>query len=342
MSQDKRRFVLVTTVKDEGPSIVEWVAHHLNIGFTDILIYQNDSTDGTQKLLRTMAKAGFIRYFPNGCERRQWQNKAYRRASFLDTYKSADWAMALDGDEFLSVNVGDGKVGDLVDAVPGDTNVIQVNWKLFGSSNRKATSDALVTEDFVWCEKSERILENYNGFKALFKPSDFTRPGIHRPKVLREGKVEMACNGSGMKQGTYAWRGWRSMDPGMRKLAQVNHYVIRDARRFVIKSVRGRTSNTDRAVSSEYWRGFNFLDEIDTSLALKANETRARMKAMDVVCEGRLRFLTEHACRIQKERFDELMAEEQYRALFADITGEVAPATADAGRTGEERAASVA
>jgi len=182
MTEDTRRYVLVTTVKDEGPSIVEWVAHHLNIGFTDILIYQNDSTDGTQKLLRTMARHGFIQYFPNSCKRRQWQNKAYRRASFLDVYKEADWAMALDGDEFLSVKVGNGKVGDLVDAVPEGTNSIQVNWKLFGSSHRKITSDALVTEDFVWCEDKERIAIQLIGFKTMFKPANFVRPGIHRPK----------------------------------------------------------------------------------------------------------------------------------------------------------------
>jgi hypothetical protein len=52
--------------------------------------------------------------------------------------------MVLDGDEFLSINMGDGRVSDLVDAVPEDMNSIQVNWKLFGRSNRKATSDALV------------------------------------------------------------------------------------------------------------------------------------------------------------------------------------------------------
>lgn len=325
MKEDTRRFLLVATVKDEGPSIVEWVAHHLNIGFTDIIIYQNDSTDGTQKLLRTMARQGFITYFPNENKRGQWQNRAYRRVSFLDIYKSADWVMALDGDEFLLVKVGDGKVGDLVDAVPEGINAIQVNWKLFGSSNRKSTSDALVSEDFVWCEESDRIALHLIGFKSLFKPSAYVRPGIHIPKVLREGKVDKICNGSGLKQGDFNAKGWRSADTELRKLAQVNHYVIRDAQRFMIKSARGRTSNEDREVATEYWREYDLTGELDADLAIQANATRAKIKAMDEACNGRLSFLTGHARRIQKEWFDELMKEQRYREIFLTVTGGSVP-----------------
>lgn len=338
MAKDSRRFLLVATVKDEGPSIVEWVAHHRNIGFTDIVVYQNNSIDGTQKLLRTMARAGFITYFPNEDKRGLWQNRAYRRASFLDVYKQSDWAMVLDGDEFLSINVGDGKVSDLVDAIPEDINSIQVNWKLFGSSNRKATSDALVTEDFVWSEKKDRISYKFVGFKTMYRPSAFARPGIHRPKVLQEGKQEIVCNGSGMRDGTYSQKIWRSKDPEMRKLAQVNHYVIRDARRFMIKSVRGRTHD-ERAISTKYWQDYDLYDEIDTSLALKATETRATMKAMDDTCKGRLHLLTGHARRIQKERFEELMTEEQHRQVFLAITGEHAPPMVSGNDDKDEQAA---
>ncbi|PCH75356.1 MAG: hypothetical protein COC12_00935 [Rhodobacteraceae bacterium] len=282
--------MLVATVKDEGPSIVEWVACHLNIGVTDIINYQNDSTDGMQKLLGTMA---------------------------------------LDGDEFLLVKVGDGKVADLVDAVPEGINSIQVNWKLFGNFNRKSTSDALVSEDFVWCEKSGRIALHLIGFKSLFRPSDYVRPGNHRPKGLREGKVDQICNGSGLKEGFFDAKGWHSADTQMRKLAQVNHYVIRDAQRFMIKSARGRTLNEERDVITEYWREYDLTGELDADLAVQANATRAKMKEMDDACNGRLTFLTDHARRIQKERFDELMSEQQHREVSSTITGDVLPHVAE-------------
>jgi hypothetical protein len=67
LEMSRRTFFLALTVKNEAPNIWEWVAYHRAIGFTDIVIYQNDSVDGTQALLRTMAEAGFIQYFPNPC-----------------------------------------------------------------------------------------------------------------------------------------------------------------------------------------------------------------------------------------------------------------------------------
>ncbi len=320
MEKDPRRFLLVTTVKDEGPSIVEWVAHHRNLGFTDIIIYQNDSFDGTAKLLRTMARQNLIRYFPNPDKKRAWQNKAYRRVSRLEAFARADWVMVLDGDEFLSINVGAGRVGDLVDALPEGINSVQLNWKIFGSSFRQTTSDGLVTEDFVWGEDNARIREKLIGFKPFFKPSVYTRPGIHRPKVLREGMQESICNGSGIRVGDFDEKGWRSADPGLRRLAQVNHYVIRDAQRFIIKSDRGRTSNLQRDVALTYWNEYELYDEMDLSLARKAPQTRATIKMMDQLCNGRLGFLTYHARRLQRERFEMLMADPQYRELYEIIT----------------------
>ncbi|MGO4916449.1 glycosyltransferase family 2 protein [Pseudogemmobacter sp. W21_MBD1_M6] len=50
------RTLLVATVKNEGPNILEWVSHHLLAGFDDIVVYQNDSIDGTDDTLRLLAE----------------------------------------------------------------------------------------------------------------------------------------------------------------------------------------------------------------------------------------------------------------------------------------------
>jgi hypothetical protein len=178
----RRKFFLALTVKNEAPNIWEWVAYHRSIGFTDIAIYQNDSVDGTQKLLETMAEAGFIQYFHNPCRFKAWQNKAYRRASRLAEYKTADWAMALDADEFLIVRTGAGKVSDLVEALPLQANACTIHWKAFGSSYHAKMPHDLVTEAFTLAEKHDRIQRRKAGFKTLFKPSGFRRLGIHKPK----------------------------------------------------------------------------------------------------------------------------------------------------------------
>ncbi|MGB0799487.1 MAG: glycosyltransferase family 2 protein, partial [Planktomarina sp.] len=38
-------------MRNEGPFIVEWVAHMRHIGVADLLVYTNDCDDGTDVLL---------------------------------------------------------------------------------------------------------------------------------------------------------------------------------------------------------------------------------------------------------------------------------------------------
>ena len=46
--------VALSTMKDEGPFVVEWVAHHLALGFTEVMVYTNDCSDGTDALLKRL------------------------------------------------------------------------------------------------------------------------------------------------------------------------------------------------------------------------------------------------------------------------------------------------
>ncbi len=48
--------LIITCMKNEAPFILEWVAYHRSIGFTDFLVFTNDCDDGTVELLDTLAK----------------------------------------------------------------------------------------------------------------------------------------------------------------------------------------------------------------------------------------------------------------------------------------------
>jgi hypothetical protein len=45
------KVLIVTTMKNEAPYILEWVAHHLALGVDNILAFTNDFDDGTERLL---------------------------------------------------------------------------------------------------------------------------------------------------------------------------------------------------------------------------------------------------------------------------------------------------
>lgn len=101
-------FNLVSTAKNEGPYIWEWVAHHMLVGFDNIIIFQNDSDDKTHEILTALDQAGVITYRYNRAKRGFHQINAYRRSARQGAYQASDWAMALDLDEFLVVKTGGG------------------------------------------------------------------------------------------------------------------------------------------------------------------------------------------------------------------------------------------
>ncbi len=129
----KHTTLLVASVKNEGPNILEWVAHHCLCGFDRIQIFQNDSNDTTPRTLRALDQLGVIEFFQNrNAEPGAHQRRAYRRASRSAAYAESDWCMVLDCDEFLAVKTGGGKVQDLIEACPDDADAILVNWRVFG------------------------------------------------------------------------------------------------------------------------------------------------------------------------------------------------------------------
>ena len=58
--RDRRhvKATLIATAKDEGHNILEWLAHHRLAGFTEFILFQNDSTDGTAEMLELLAELG--------------------------------------------------------------------------------------------------------------------------------------------------------------------------------------------------------------------------------------------------------------------------------------------
>ena len=55
----------VTTQKNEGAFLLEWIAYYKIIGFTDIVILSNDCEDGSDEMLDHLSKSGEIIHLRN-------------------------------------------------------------------------------------------------------------------------------------------------------------------------------------------------------------------------------------------------------------------------------------
>ncbi|MGB0798558.1 MAG: glycosyltransferase family 2 protein, partial [Planktomarina sp.] len=100
---------VVSAMRNEGPFLLEWIAHMRAIGVTDFVIYSNDCDDGTDQMLASLDQQGILHHIPqtvDGGASPQWQ--ALRSAWKQDAVKSADWVMVCDVDEFMNVHIGQG------------------------------------------------------------------------------------------------------------------------------------------------------------------------------------------------------------------------------------------
>ncbi|MEM9757006.1 MAG: glycosyltransferase family 2 protein, partial [Pseudomonadota bacterium] len=231
---DGRRIV-VTTMKNEGPYILEWIAHYLEIGFDGFAIYSNDCTDGTNLILNRLDAMGIVQHFDNPLgPRMDPQRRAYSRAGQLSTVRAASWVLVADADEFLNIHTGDGTVDALLDAVPADTDAVSVNWRLFGSGGAAEMDATPVTRRFT---RASGTLQPENGlvwgFKTLFRPQRFDYFGVHRPRFHKTRQVPddavMWVNAAGQPMGKqYLRSGWRSNERVVAyDFAQVNHYAVK-------------------------------------------------------------------------------------------------------------------
>ncbi len=112
---DGGRTAIVTTMKNEGPFILEWIAYHRTIGVDDFLIYTNDCTDGTDDDAGSVAGQGHRAaprqpVSPGGDLKPQ--HAALQAAEAEPVMQNCGWGICMDVDEFINIKIGDGTLHD--------------------------------------------------------------------------------------------------------------------------------------------------------------------------------------------------------------------------------------
>ncbi|MEM9710327.1 MAG: glycosyltransferase family 2 protein [Pseudomonadota bacterium] len=239
--------LLITTMKDEGPFILEWVAYHQSIGFTHFLVATNDCSDGTDAIWKRLEALGIAAHIDNpGPWDQGPQASAYDRAMAHPWFKEAEWIFVADADEFLNIHVGDGTLDAVFQEVP-DANAISFNWLLFGHGGRERFEERFVTEEFTQSAHPLQIFpDQLLAFKTLFRADGpFEKINTHRPKLKPDASPEDLnwVDADGMDMGaTYAKWGWKMLSNGVgfgTRLGRVHHYAVKSAESYLIKRLRG-------------------------------------------------------------------------------------------------------
>lgn len=227
--------------KNEGPYLLEWIAYYRVLGFDNIVVYENNSDDDSDAILRSLAKAKKIIH-------RTWKlgrNESPQITAYRDALRMAktDWILFVDADEFLVLHKHE-NVNDFLASFEDDVSSIGVNWRIFGDSGHQQRDDRPVMERFTKAAEVDfgvnQHLKSFSRVKRIGKLVHMHVCETKDRQVHASGQVLTMPD-------------WGISDKVEFDVAQVNHYYTKTLEEYQIKKRRGQGGAGDNNPEVKYW-----------------------------------------------------------------------------------------
>ncbi len=265
-------------VKDEVQLIVEWLAHCMALGFTDFLIYDNESTDGTTDILRALDGAGEMVHldWPHAVGQRP-QRLAYGHAR---RHAEVDWLACFDADAFLNLRE-DASIQAFLARFGPDVSAIAVNWVVFGSAGQAQFRPVLATERFTDALPGDVFPSH--PVKTIGRRARLVGTGIH----LVNPDGGRYVNPSGQD---FRFRRRIAVQSPDTDVAALHHYVIKSMEEYAEKRASG-DANTQfhdarREKLDRDFADFNAGGVVSTELAVRSGPMRAEALRLRGILEA--------------------------------------------------------
>jgi len=234
-----KRAAVIATMRDDGLSALEWIAHHRVLGFDTIFIYSNDNVDGSDALLRELASHGVIVYLENHLDPSICQNpqrKAFAHAlHLLPELWEHEWAFFLDSDEFfVPGKTYDFRLASLLDDIESrfparPPSAVCFNWRWYVSGEAFSYDPKLLLTRFQYANA-------HPAPKSLVRLRDvLSMRQLHFPDIVSGGFLVRAD----FRRFDEEQR-WTNVEPFYEN-GQINHYWHKSFEEFSIKKARGDT-----------------------------------------------------------------------------------------------------
>lgn len=128
-------------VKDEARYMVQWIAHYLALGFDEILVYDNGSTDATFAMVESFGRRLDA---VTGCRWPDVVGQVPQLSACTDALGRSPcvWLALFDADDLLVLKQH-ACIQDFLARYPDGAGAVAINWLLFGSSSQKHYVDEL-------------------------------------------------------------------------------------------------------------------------------------------------------------------------------------------------------
>lgn len=174
--------IICVICKNEEKYIKDFVKYHLNIGFSKIIIGDNNDEDcpyDYYEILKEYVDAGNVCIF-NLRGKKGMQLRLYNHVINTQTY---DWCAFIDCDEYITIPYGakHQNVNDYLASLPENVKAIKLNWKVYGDNDMVNYEERDVADRFIMPMPLDfrfmyQFPENYHvktilrgGVKAFFR-----------------------------------------------------------------------------------------------------------------------------------------------------------------------------
>ena len=251
---------LCVITKNEGRDLAEWLLFHLFLGFKKIIVYDNNSTDSTNELVRSCMAYGSIEYvfWPKPFSQIKAYNDCLKRFG-----KECDWMAFLDVDEFL-VLPKHRRIDSFLDSM-AIHKAIGLNWRIFGSNGEKFIKNDLVTATFL--NRAPDSFSANRHIKSILRP-EITVKALNphffllkRVSLLSFRRHEYV-NSSGQK--AFWLKPGKTLDTGDSEIAVIHHYFTKSEEHYQKKLLRGNADK--KAKRMDVFKRNDRNELIDTSI----------------------------------------------------------------------------
>jgi glycosyltransferase involved in cell wall biosynthesis len=262
--------------KNEERAILEWLAYQRVVGFDNIIVYDNGSTDNTAKIVQHAASLEpSISYIP-------WPDQPGRRpqpSAYADalTRCSTEWIAFFDTDEFILLKRHE-TIGDYLSSLSPEISGVAVNWLVFGSNGNDKADDRLVIERFTSCAMPKH---GKNLFcKTIVRRNDVKEMFVHTAVLAKGSYADGAGNVIDLSP--------RSTKTGVvnHDVIQLNHYLLKSKEEFALKKSRGHASRAAEDIAKihiiddEFWISHDLNHREDRTILTFLSQTSLEMKRL--------------------------------------------------------------
>lgn len=222
-----RDLALVAIIKDEGPVIFQWLAHHAVIGVQHFYLYDNGSTDSTRSEIAAFPEPQRITLI-------DWPMAHGQMPAYADALRRFGrrwrWMAFIDADEFF-VLPDDDSILDVLRDFEADDG-LAIPWCLFGSSGHDRRPAGYVVENYTRRAADDFPIRRH--VKCIVQPDRIEKTAGHPHMfVSRNGRI-VREDGSVMNEAK-AEIGDNFVPARLR----LHHYVVQSREDYEAKVRRG-------------------------------------------------------------------------------------------------------